>query len=132
MTTIFKTHENKSQFKQWVEIATHEKNLIMEISRDTNLVVRFYDSKKRLKYFIDYNNQTVKEYRHTACNYNRILAEYIKLYYKDNNITDITNRLDEGAMYTCKENEWTDVIQGNSITRTYTDGTTYKRIFIKQ
>lgn len=131
MNTIFKTHNSKSYFKQWVEIATHEENLTMEISRDTNLVVRFYDDKKRLKYLIDYNNQTIKEYKHTYSNYNRVLAEFAKLYHADVDIREITTNIDEGNTYVCKESEWTDVIQGNSIERTYIDGTIYKRIFIK-
>lgn len=132
MNNIFKTHNSNSYFKQWVEIATHSENLTMEISRDTNLVVRFYDTQKRLKYFVDYNNQTFKEYIHVDINYCRVLAEFVKLYHRDEDIREITTRIDEGYTYTCKENDWIDTIQGNSIERLYNDNTIYKRIYIKQ
>lgn len=132
MSYEFKVREQKTVFKSWLEIAMHDNTLIIEISRDTNMIVRFYDTKKQLKYCFDFDNQTIKEYYSAHVHYNKILAEFVKLYYPNEDVRVIKDNLDSGYTYALKEEDWTDTVQGNLIKRVYTDGTVYERIYIEK
>lgn len=128
MSTIFKTHETKRQFKWLTEMALQEENLTMEISRDENLIVRLYEKNGKLKHLINYNTQTVTTYIR-GINYLEVLAEYIHIYHKDDSKHMIKCELDYGKSYTIKHIGFTEIIQGHTLYRKYVDGSTYIRIY---
>lgn len=128
MSTIFKTHEQKTEFKCLSEMALQEENLTMEISRDKNLIVRLYKKNGKLKHLINYNTQTLTTYIR-GINYLEVLAEYIHIYHKDDSKYMIKCELDCGKSYTIKHIGFTESIQGNILERKYKCGSTYIRIY---
>lgn len=128
---VFKEHEQKNKFKELTKVILKEQGLTMEIQRLKNqMVVKFYD-KKRVKYVLDFDTQSIIEYRiinkENALELAKLIAD------KEEEQKRITqDNLEFGIEYRYQESDHRVIITLNKLTEIYNDGTVYVIQYVKE